>query len=73
MAITPEGILAQALLLTKDERAELAYAKTMSIVYDADCPETTPERALQFRRVNPIQRLGGEEAKNLFSKCLDKE
>ncbi len=73
MVITAEGVLAQELLLTKDECAELAYAKTMSIVYDEDYPETTPERALRFRRINPIQRLGGKEAKNLFSKCLDDE
>ena len=23
------------------------------ITFDADCPETTPERAVKFRRVNP--------------------
>lgn len=25
----------------------------MTIVFDEDCPETTPERALKFKRVNP--------------------
>ena len=44
-----------------DERAELERVKTMPITFDVDCPETTPERALRFRRVNPIQRLGREE------------
>lgn len=41
--------------LTEDERVELERAKAMPIIFDADCPETTPERALQFKRVNPIQ------------------
>ena len=57
MANTAEGAftLAQELPFTEDERAELERAKTMPIVFDEDCPETTPERALRFRRVNPIR------------------
>ena len=38
---------------TKEELAELEAAKKMPITFDADCPETTPERAVKFRRVNP--------------------
>ena len=38
---------------TKAELAELEAAKKMPITFDADCPETTPERAVKFRRVNP--------------------
>lgn len=44
--------LAQELSITEDERAELDRAKAMPIIFDEDCPETTPERALLFRRVN---------------------
>lgn len=47
--------LAQDLSFTPDERAELDRAKAMPITFDEDCPETTPERALRFRRVNPIR------------------
>ena len=37
----------------KLHNAELEAAKKMPITFDADCPETTPERAVKFRRVNP--------------------
>ena len=39
--------------LKQEELAELEAAKKMPITFDADCPETTPERAVKFRRVNP--------------------
>ena len=32
---------------------ELVIHKIEEIVFDEDCPETTPERALKFKRVNP--------------------
>lgn len=38
---------------TKEDVAELEKARTMPVVFDEDCPETTPERAIKFRRVNP--------------------
>ena len=38
---------------SKEELEELEKAKKMPITFDKDCPETTPERALKFRRVNP--------------------
>ena len=41
------------LAFTKDELEELASARKMPITFDEDCPETTPERAVKFRRVNP--------------------
>ena len=41
------------LAFTKDELNELERARKMPITFDEDCPETTPERALKFRRVNP--------------------
>lgn len=57
--------LARDFPLTKDERAELELAKMMPIIFDGDCPETTPERALRFRRVNPLRRANEDHnAKN---------
>lgn len=47
------------LAFTEEELAELERAKTMPITFDEDCPETTPERALKFRRVNPPRRRLG--------------
>ena len=44
------------LAFTDEEREELRRAKEMPISFDEDCPETTPERALKFKRVNPVRR-----------------
>ena len=41
------------LAFSKEEIAELEAAKKLPITFDEDCPETTPERAVKFRRVNP--------------------
>lgn len=46
----------EELAFTEEERAELERARTMPITFDEDCPETTPERAVRFRRVNPSRR-----------------
>ena len=45
------------LAFTPEELKELERARTMPITFDEDCPETTPERAIKFRRVNPVQRV----------------
>lgn len=45
--------LIRELAFSKEERDELAKSRTMPIMFDSDCPETTPERALKFKRVNP--------------------
>ncbi len=45
--------LAKELAFTADELKELEVAREKTIVFDEDCPETTPERALKFKRVNP--------------------
>ena len=50
-SMTPE--LMKELAFTKEEIQELEHARKKKIVFDDDCPETTPERALKFRRVNP--------------------
>lgn len=41
------------LQITQEELFELEKACKMPIVFDEDCPETTPKRAIKFRRVNP--------------------
>ena len=43
------------LVFTAEDRAELERARSMPITFDEDCPETTPERALKFQRVNPVR------------------
>lgn len=48
-----EYILNVDLKLTEAERLELKRARKMPIVFDEECPETTPEMAIKFRRVNP--------------------
>lgn len=48
--------LLKELAFTKEEREMLAKARQMPITFDDDCPPTTPERALKFRRVNPPRR-----------------
>lgn len=45
--------LAEELAFTEEEMRELEIAREKPIVFDEDCPETTPERAMKFRRVNP--------------------
>ncbi len=46
---------AAELAFKKEERRQLVASRSMPIVFDEDCPETTPERALKFRRVNPAR------------------
>lgn len=45
--------LAKELAFTEKEIKELEAAREKTIIFDEDCPETTPERAVKFRRVNP--------------------
>lgn len=45
--------VAKELAFTEEEIKELTEARNKPIVFDEDCPETTPERAVKFRRVNP--------------------
>ncbi len=44
------------LAFTKEELDELARARTMPIIFDEDCPETTPEKAIKFKRINPSRQ-----------------
>ncbi len=45
------------LAFTPEELKELERARTRPITFDEDCPETTPERAVKFRRVNPVRHM----------------
>ena len=45
------------LAFTEEELKELECARKREIVFDEECPETTPERALRFKRVNPPRNL----------------
>ena len=45
------------LAFTEEELKELERARKKEITFDEECPETTPERALRFRRVNPPRDL----------------
>ena len=51
------GEVINELAFTQEELKELERARTMPITFDEDCPETTPERAMKFRRVNPVRRV----------------
>lgn len=50
------SVMTQELAFTEKERDELKRARTLPIVFDEDCPETTPEQAIRFKRVNPVRR-----------------
>ena len=54
--------LKKELAFTEEEKKELEEARKKPIAFDADCPETTPERALRFKRVNPRRRTTGAPA-----------
>ena len=45
--------LMKELAFTAEELHELEHARKKTITFDEDCPETTPEKAVRFRRVNP--------------------
>jgi hypothetical protein len=50
------------LAFTEEEMKELENARKMPITFDSDCPETTPERAVRFKRVNPKRTTTGAPA-----------
>ena len=50
------------LAFSKEELEELKTAREMPIVFDEDCPETTPERAVKFKRVNSPRRTDARRA-----------
>ena len=52
----------EELAFTEEEQKELKEARERPIVFGEDCPETTPERAVKFRRVNPPRDTHGLRA-----------
>ncbi len=56
MTDLPKKVL-EELAFTAEEQKELENARKMPITFDEYCPETTPERALKFRRVNPPRKI----------------
>ena len=44
------------LAFTQEEIDELNRSREIPITFDEDCPETTPERAVRFYRVNPLNK-----------------
>ena len=54
-AADPTRDFINELAFTPEELKELERARAMPITFDEDCPETTPERAIKFRRVNPVR------------------
>ena len=47
------------LAFTEEEKKELECARNMTPVFDEECPEVTPEKAVRFRRVNPPRQVSG--------------
>lgn len=45
------------LAFNQGELDELKRARSAPIVFDEDGPEITSERAIKFRRVNPLRRV----------------
>ena len=48
------------LAFTEDDLKELERARSMPITFDEDCPETTPEQAVKFKRVNPLRHTANQ-------------
>ena len=55
-----EKIIRVAPTFSEEEMKALESARNREIVFDADCPETTPERAVKFRRVNATKPAVGK-------------
>lgn len=58
--LTPD--LANELAFSEKEIEELKIARKKPIVFDVDCPETTPEKAVKFKRVNPPRESNAKRA-----------
>lgn len=49
--------LIDELAFTEEDLEALKKARTLPVTFDEDCPETTPEKAINFKRVNPPRKL----------------
>jgi hypothetical protein len=50
------------LAFSEKEINEIKIAREKPITFDEDCPETTPDKAMKFQRVNPRRRNGVKRA-----------
>lgn len=57
--MSKKGIKNYTIELAAEELKELEKARNMPITFDEDCPETTPEKAVKFKRVNPPKMVVG--------------
>ena len=48
-----DDIVAEELTFIAEGIEEIKKAGEMPIVFDEDCPEVTPEKAVKFHRINP--------------------
>ena len=51
-----ENCIVLSMQFSEEELEEIKNARSMPITYDEDCPETTPEMAKRFHRVNPVRK-----------------
>jgi hypothetical protein len=54
--------LIEELAFSDDEINELKLARERQITFDEECPETTPEKAVKYKRVNPQRGNGARRA-----------
>ena len=52
-----DSIVEEEMTFNQKELKEIEKAREMPIVFDDDCPEVTPEKAMKFRRVNPKRQI----------------
>ena len=57
MRIDGKEVKKMEMSFSEEELKYLEEAKKIKITYDEDSPETTPERAMRFRRVNDSKRV----------------
>ena len=55
--LRPTSNAVKEIAFSDDELKELELARKREIVFDEDCPETTMEKELRFRRVNSTRRI----------------
>ena len=52
-----DNIVEEEMTFNKEELKEIKKAREMPVVFDDDCPEVTPKKAMKFRRVNPRRQV----------------
>ena len=52
-----DNIVEEEMTFNKEELKEIKRAREMPVVFDDDCPEVTPEKAMKFRRINPRRQV----------------